>query len=514
MPNENPYAGIGLYFWMGYDTPNALVPGLQRIAQAGFNSVVRVVVAPSLRYRAGESFPTTHREYNFDAAWHAEVPVDQPFLPNAVRSSHFREAFSLPYKTFVLQAYDQVCYGPYHDDRNNRSFNFVSANAAQIKAEYQDMTFALYELHSGSGKEFIVSTWETDNDLFAKISDPNAPDGVRRPTRAELEERLRGLRRWFKLRRAGILAGRAEATASGYAGVSVSDGIEFNNFRLKQLDYNDPTLLDVLRGIIFVVKPDYATYSAWEISRQGDPMPQADHALDPPRFREDLVEVKNMLHAGTGGRTALILGELGVPARDNANGDSTPPRKAWLTWELLRTAQQVGVPLIILWKAFDAFRGSDVHRLSEGEGLIRADTYEDTEALRLLRANLANKVEIFGIVDQLKHGYDMPVGMRVFEAYGLFPGASLHHQGDEETWFSYEVHVSVEGQHRLGEITSEYAGHVNFSLAVPLSTAPNEWLRTRWFTFHLRRKTDGMRSEEWGPIPLQERFTWPGWYWY
>ena len=76
---------FGAYFWAGYDVPNALVPGLEILQQAGFRTTARIRLVPGMR-----------AEYRFDEQWDREVPSTVPFLPAAVRSTQFQRAFSLP----------------------------------------------------------------------------------------------------------------------------------------------------------------------------------------------------------------------------------------------------------------------------------------------------------------------------------------------------------------------------------------------------------------------------------
>src|SRR5687768_984478 len=106
---------FGAYFWAGFDVPNALVPGLEILQQAGFQATARIRLTPDVRPKSS----TDRGEYRFDEEWEREVPSTVPFLPAAVRSTQYQRAFSLPgLQTFVFTAYDSASTGPLGNEPN------------------------------------------------------------------------------------------------------------------------------------------------------------------------------------------------------------------------------------------------------------------------------------------------------------------------------------------------------------------------------------------------------------
>jgi hypothetical protein len=318
---------LGVYFWGGYDVPNALVPGLNRLQQAGFKSTTRIRLTPAVRPRS-----TSDRgEYRFDAQWEAEVPVGVPFLPSAVRSAQYQQAFALPgLQTFVLQAYDSASYEHLHQDPV-----WTNANAELIRSEYRDMTVALYQTQNGTGKRFIVSNWETDGSIYID----NIPD-------QGSATRLEGFTQWFRLRQEGIRQGRGIAAARGWGGVEVNDAIEFNRIYFAQ-EYEQCFSIgyvgDILHNIIKDVKPDYASYSAWESTGRS-------------RLYDDLVTAKQILHSETNDHTQLMIGELGVEGQShpsNPTNDRNLQSKSWRYIQFAHAAVRAEIPVIILWKAWE-----------------------------------------------------------------------------------------------------------------------------------------------------------------
>jgi len=94
--------------------------------------------------------------------------------------------------------------------------------------EYSDLTFYLYEQYGQTHKRFIITNWESDNDVYCgaayayatnpaakALCDSNYPAayGVRTP-----EDALAGLTLCFKARRQGIEEGRQRALALGLGG--------------------------------------------------------------------------------------------------------------------------------------------------------------------------------------------------------------------------------------------------------------------------------------------------------
>jgi len=459
---------VGVYFWAGYDVPNALVPGLQVLQQAGFQATARIRLAPAARPRSS----TDRGEYRFDDQWESQVPITAPFLPAAVRSTQYQRAFSLPgLRTFVFNAYDSASTGPLGDQANHLHLEWLDRNADVVRNEYKDMTVALYKTQNGTRKRFIVCNWETDNDLYRTEDSPS------------IEKRLAALRRWFQLRQEGIRQGRAIALQNGWDAVDVNDAIEFNSFRYRNEQFQScfpgAFVGDTLSNIIKDLKPDYASFSAWESSG---------------RFRlyDDLITIKNLLHTSTNGHTQLIVGELGVQAHSRQGFPS--PResvqsKTWKYVNLVHAAIRAEIPVIILWKAWDYFGQS------EGEGLFNGDGTE-RQVLRDLKDSFVQPVRISGVVDQFDmYGSRAGDGNRYFEVYGKFPEARMGNVSVNGWVGNYTAIVEFSDGAVLTRSTwGESDSQINLSLTPDLLV--------KCFHLRLRRKRDGLMSTAFGPVRL------------
>ena len=147
---------FGAYFWGGYDIPNALVPGLKRLQETGFASIARILLS---RNEVHPHFAPGRGAYRFDAQWETQVPIEDPFLPTAIKSTQYQQAFALPgLRTFVFTANDSTSEGhlfvPDHGEK------WLQENANLVRKEYREMTFALYETQNKTGKRFIICHWE------------------------------------------------------------------------------------------------------------------------------------------------------------------------------------------------------------------------------------------------------------------------------------------------------------------------------------------------------------------
>jgi hypothetical protein len=158
---------FGAYFGGGYQASgsnSSLAPGLSKLQDAGFVRTARIFITPRLRNAGQENV------YNFDLQqWEQECPINAPFLGAAVRSTYYQRAFELPsLQTIVLTAYDSASQGPmgWAEYMFQPDFLAQPKNAKAVRDEYRDMTVALHETQKGTGKQFIVCNWETDNGIY------------------------------------------------------------------------------------------------------------------------------------------------------------------------------------------------------------------------------------------------------------------------------------------------------------------------------------------------------------
>jgi hypothetical protein len=207
--------------------------------------------------------------------------------------------------------------------------------------EYSDLTLYLYETYRHTHKRFIVSNWESDNEVYcgaayAYVMDPafrvscnaryqSAYEGNRSP-----DDSIRGLILWFQSRQQGIEEGRNRALNRGIGGKRVYLAPEFCVVRALRDAGFKSVLYDVLPFVIF----DYVSYSSYESINQAEP----EKAL-----LADLNTIQDVV-----GSSAIILGEVGFA------------RSAWTTEgavvrtdRVINAAVSWGVPYVFQWNMYD-----------------------------------------------------------------------------------------------------------------------------------------------------------------
>ncbi len=369
-------ANFGAYHWplgaaVGPDADDALMPGQQWLARAGFN-IARVWMSPLLRTRISNAANPYH--LNLDVFAQECPVVPQPctpgsdcnasptFLPCAARSSAYQKLLSLPNLGYIIiTTADSASSGDFGTQPKlaDPSWIQIAANRAKVVREYRDLALALYETQRNSGKHFIVSSWETDNAICSDATSCTNATGL-----------FEAFTQWFMARKQGILEARTIAQARGITGVTVSDGIEFNRVR--------ETYPMVIDKIIPQVMPEYMTYSAWASSGGGDVNnPNVGGQLD-----HDLIVLAGRF---PGNKPQLIIGELG-PANYTGEDPSTlrGRNEAWQLAQNARAAQRAQLPANILWAAFD--NALDPNN-PMSEGLLSADGKE-RHVVSTLRAEL------------------------------------------------------------------------------------------------------------------------------
>jgi hypothetical protein len=298
---------LGAYYWGGllsYSGENQILKGVTALRSSGFRTV-RLVLSPRVR---GD-------------------------FQNAVES--------LPYSI------DTTGWGQGFMDPS-----FINSHADDIRAEYRDLTVALYETQHDTGKRFIIANWETDNTIycgaFSYVTNPAS-----RSNCLNIPSRIAGLEKWFEIRKAGIREGRIASENHGLHGVVVEDGIEFNSYQL--LDKVAPGTPSTLYNIIPNVKPAWASYSSYETINKmmvGD-----ENAV-----KSDLAAIEAFL-ASTAPNTKLMIGEVGYPGSEvlsvtdlqgsqydvQNDGELLDKNQNDWTVNVLRLLRDANVPIVILW---------------------------------------------------------------------------------------------------------------------------------------------------------------------
>ena len=392
---------IGSYHWGGF-TPDyhkrqdSLKWAVQALRETGLRGPIRVVMDPKQNVPLG--MPNNNYNIPPDAAGY--------HLGRAARRSQFANAFAQagPNSRFFITALDGACQGKLAD------LTFMSnvVNQAAIKQEYKDFALALFELHRGSGREFIISNWEGDNTLFgfgrvqrgpSTFEPPMSESSITVPleyakrygvfapsdVQAAVRDRRLAMTKWFQLRKEAIDEARVEATSRGWTNVFVNDAIEFSIFRIAQErilgrainDFNlcpvypagctVPDQQDVLRGIVPVVRPRYAFYSAWETINAG----RADEEL------KTIAEFVNPMGITLG------VGEWG---RQQSNDDVPLGNGQWNDWLLKETTRAMMRAPITAATTWEAFTSVDLQ-----DGLLSLQGLE-TKSMRALRAGAVQSI--------------------------------------------------------------------------------------------------------------------------
>lgn len=166
--------------------------------------------------------------YNLNlAALNTACPPAKAFLPCAIRRPEYQAAISTPsLRKIVLTAYDSASSGPFGASANyvDPEFWQSKVNRDAVYREYRNVTYALYQTQHGTGKTFIIASWEADNQAYCGSFYSYWTDASFRTNCGDIESRngaIRAITEWFKVRRARIRAGRQLAANAGYGGVTV-----------------------------------------------------------------------------------------------------------------------------------------------------------------------------------------------------------------------------------------------------------------------------------------------------
>ena len=332
--------GFGGYFWGGKPGKTTLSAGQKELTATGLDAT-RLVITP--RMRSGDPL---HNYYNLNLTeLNRTCPLTAEFLPCAIRYGPYQAAISLAgLKTIVFTAYDSASSGATGQSANYVDLTWwaIPANRQAVVQEFSDLTFALYETQHGSGKRFVIASWEGDNQAYCGsfLDYYTDWDHFREkcgsiPT---LNDTVAALTQWFVARQAGIRAGRAAAQAAGYGGVTVADGVEFN---MNSLTYSYQVcgivLKTMLRDVVPAVQPDFLLYSSYDSQNRG-------------HMEQDLRQIQGWL-AGVAPPSQLAIGEIGF-ARHGIDTIDT-----FRTVETALAAQRAKLPFTILWEAYDTNAG-------------------------------------------------------------------------------------------------------------------------------------------------------------
>ena len=460
-----PMTGFGGYFWGGRQGNATLSTGQKSLIAAGFDAA-RLVITP--RMRSGNPLDNY---YNLNLSnFKAACPLSVPFLPCAIRYAPYQAAISSAgLKTIVLTAYDSASAGALGQSANyvDPSFWANPANQQAVTQEYKDLTLALYQTQNGSGKAFVITSWEADNQAYCGSFFGYYTDPSFRSTCGAIGSRnaaIAAITKWFQARQEGIRAGRAAAAAAGYSGMTVSDGIEFNmNSLTYEYDVDGQVLQTILRNVVPIVQPDFVLYSSYDSQNRG-------------HMEQDLRRISGWL-TQVAPPSKLAIGESGFP-RHGVDGIDT-----FRTVETALAIQRVQLPFAILWEAYDSNAGDRVYPF----GLLQA-TGQQRKVTRILLAEIkAQAVEMASAPDaQIAAANDRGVATdhgvayRYYELYGQYPRGPF---GGTALCDGIDTPVDV-----------VYEGDLQINVRIP-----HQSLSDRHCVFRLWR-TDGSHTLAFGPV--------------
>ncbi len=460
-------SGFGAYFWGGVPSqlPSSIAGGQAYLNAVGFDTT-RLVITP--RMRSGDPIDNY---YNLDLrGLNVDCPAVAAFLPCAIRRPEYQAAIGAPsLRKIVLTAYDSASAGPFGASAGfaDPAFWNDAANRDAVFREYRDLTVALHETQHDTGKTFVVASWEGDNQAYCGSLHSYLTRPDFRATCGDLASRndaIAAMTQWFTVRRAGIAAGRQLAEDAGFRGVTVSDGVEFSMNTLTYSYEVDGTVLrSMLRDVVPAVRPDYVLYSSYDSQGRG-------------RMEQDLRQISEWLVTNSPGGQ-LAVGEAGFP-HHAVNGVD-----AFRTVETAKAIQRVGLPIAILWEAFDTNADGQVRPfgLLHASGEARAVTSLARRELQAQAAEMATppSARVLAADDRGVTTVD-GVAYRFFELYGSFPHGP------------FRATALCDGSEAPIDVVYQSDGQINVRLR-------HDGIEQRYCTLRLVRR-DGTRTLAFGPV--------------
>jgi len=325
-PQAAPSLNVGFYHWGGV-YPASISQGVDGIAAIG-GHVTRIVISARMNidYQLGSSC------------------IAGFTLAGAAQDSDVKKAFDNPaINTFMLTAYDGVTWGDCGTHQYLNPRFYTPSNTEAIIQEYSDFTLYLSQAYQHTGKRFIISNWESDNDVYCGAAYSYATDSSFRAYCDQAypqiyagnsgpSESFLGLKRWFEVRQKGIEDGRRRALARGIGGKRVYFAPEFNICRCLQ----NAEFKSTLYSVIPYIKFDYVSYSSY----QSVNMPEPEVAL-----LQDLETIETVA-----GSRDIIIGEIltGTPEND-------PQAFTRILETVMNAALSWGVPYLIYWSEYSPY---------------------------------------------------------------------------------------------------------------------------------------------------------------
>lgn len=313
-----------MYVWDGFaggsSSGDFLAKGIAAVDGAGFHAI-RLLLSPA-----------SQRTYSLPQLRCTEGSRSLKCL---VLSDAYQRALSVKTLQVVMfTTYDFTSFGRQH----YLDPEFLQSNRQAVFDEYRDLTEALMQTYSGSGRVFIISHWEGDNQVycgssfkFQTIDDERYACMYQNPVK-----RLAGIEDWLSIRQQAIAEGRKRAIAAGATNVEVYHAAEFNTIfttrRVSGASIRSKEFKGMLDTVIPAVHPDLCSYSAWESENRN-------------RITKDVLEIVKACAPAP-----VIIGEIGI--KEN------PDKRYSKLISSLRPLKE-SVPLVFFWQAFESPTAKD-----------------------------------------------------------------------------------------------------------------------------------------------------------
>lgn len=155
-----PSLNLGIYYWGGDPAPGSISEGVNAIAAMG-SHIARLAISARMNI-----------DYNVSSSCIANFTLTQALEDPDVKQALDNPAISV----YVLTAYDGVTFPDCVSHLYLDPSTYTPFTSRQIVGEYSDLTYYLYTTYRTTNKRFIISNWESDNDVYCASADGYATD--------------------------------------------------------------------------------------------------------------------------------------------------------------------------------------------------------------------------------------------------------------------------------------------------------------------------------------------------
>jgi hypothetical protein len=250
------------------------------------------------------------KDYRFNSQWgHYRT------LTELAQSDYFKQVFSMPFATILLEAHTPADNG-WKDPRKSERFY------GALEKEFYEITKHLYQTYSSRKLTFVLQHWEGDWFLRGRGGEKwDPPPG-------DWQQLCRQMQKWLRARQAGVSTARDEFGKD--AACKVLHAAEVN--RVLDIHKGIPTMTD---KVLPEVELDMVSYSCYDAMKDGVTL---YGALEQIR--------KHAKTTGAAGKDFVYVGEIGIPENEQ-------PKNLEARWdEFLGAALAFGAPYIVHWELY------------------------------------------------------------------------------------------------------------------------------------------------------------------